>query len=151
MELVVMTLSGKDTKWMCLKVLLDMFDISYSHLRYIFSYSSYGTPVDTWLCYGLPSLEGNPYLINGCKDNYEYYYYGEHPTEECKRCHDSGGYCRTENIYDVDGSVVDKNSTCNHYHDEKGTSLGVILVDRIPRLSMLDQKKRLRFNVFTDF
>ncbi|KAI3798459.1 hypothetical protein L1987_33736 [Smallanthus sonchifolius] len=86
-----------------------------------------GTPVDTWTCSDsrYNSIKGNPYLIGGCKN---FITYEAHPTEECKRCHDSGGYCRTEEIYDVDDSFFSENSTCYYQQEEKRTSLGVILV-----------------------
>ncbi|KAK1410831.1 hypothetical protein QVD17_37372 [Tagetes erecta] len=84
-----------------------------------------GTEVDSWICYQSESLEGNVYLTNGCKYNYDYAYADN--TEECKRCKDSGGYCTsTDIIYDVDGSVYSEKFSCSR---DKRASLGVILVE----------------------
>ncbi|KAJ0463698.1 putative wall-associated receptor kinase [Helianthus annuus] len=76
-----------------------------------------GTTVDTWIC-DLHSLDGSPYLIDGCVESKHV------DTGECRRCEDSGGYCQHDGIYDVDGSVFSETFTCHH---DNRTSLGVIL------------------------
>ncbi|KAL8193856.1 hypothetical protein R6Q57_026098 [Mikania cordata] len=68
-------------------------------------------------CDTSPSLEGNSYLIDGCKDkDYD---------NECRKCENSGGYCtNSDRILDVDDLVFSEKFYCYH---EKRTSLGVIL------------------------
>ncbi|KAM0038350.1 putative protein kinase RLK-Pelle-WAK family [Helianthus debilis subsp. tardiflorus] len=82
------------------------------------------TPVDAWICSNDngKSLEGNPYLVDGCRD-YEL-------TEECRRCRDSGGYCERDEIYDIDGSLFSRNFSCNEFlssGSSKRLSPGVII------------------------
>ncbi|KAM0038861.1 putative protein kinase RLK-Pelle-WAK family [Helianthus debilis subsp. tardiflorus] len=77
-----------------------------------------GIIVNTWRCYPWSS-KGSPYLIDGCDSPFKV-----DPTEECKRCEENGGHCRSDRIYDIDGLVFSQNFICYHY-DRK--SLGVIL------------------------
>ncbi|KAK1410835.1 hypothetical protein QVD17_37376 [Tagetes erecta] len=82
-----------------------------------------GTRFGSLTCYKYSSIEGNPYLIDGCKSNPDNYNHDN--TEECQRCIDSGGYCTsTDRVYDVDNSVFSEKFGC--YRDKK-VSLGVIL------------------------
>ncbi|KAK1410829.1 hypothetical protein QVD17_37370 [Tagetes erecta] len=80
-----------------------------------------GTPVYTWKCSMHSFSEGNPYLKDGCKDGAVG---SEDPTDECRRCKDSGGNCRREKMYDIDGFLFSDDFSCYH---ESRTSLGVIL------------------------
>ncbi|KAI7756673.1 hypothetical protein M8C21_017550 [Ambrosia artemisiifolia] len=88
-----------------------------------------GTTLDTWNCSYIhrypPHITGNPYLIDGCFYNYSTG--EEEPTEVCKKCRESGGYCRSYQIYDVDGLLFRQNFACYHDGDGQRTSLGVIL------------------------
>ncbi|KAI7751109.1 hypothetical protein M8C21_020514, partial [Ambrosia artemisiifolia] len=80
------------------------------------------TTVDTRRCYMLSSItKGNPYLLDGCVESE---HDEEDPSGECKSCKDSGGYCGSDAIYNLDGSVFDHTITCYHYNRP---SLGVIL------------------------
>ncbi|KAL9995448.1 putative protein kinase RLK-Pelle-WAK family [Helianthus debilis subsp. tardiflorus] len=78
-----------------------------------------GTLVDTLRCYNLSSIEGNPYLEDGCKD------ISDVDSGECRRCIESGGYCSSNSIYSVDEFILSNNFTC--IHDGERTSLGVII------------------------
>ncbi|KAJ0854229.1 putative protein kinase RLK-Pelle-WAK family [Helianthus annuus] len=94
-----------------------------------------GTPLDTLKC-NMRYLEPDPYLADGCNSNGHNGY--EQPvSEECRRCRDTGGLCASNDIYDLDGLVLEQNFTCyeipSYYYDlydndhKDKTSLGLIL------------------------
>ncbi|KAL8246540.1 hypothetical protein R6Q59_007756 [Mikania micrantha] len=99
----------------------DQFACCYYHAQRGMVNLFDGTKMDSLTCYMSPTLLGNSYLEDGCKDTD----HGIDSTEECRRCEDRGGYCRTrDREVDVDGSVFSEKFYC--YHDKRA-SLGVIL------------------------
>ncbi|KAF5768455.1 putative protein kinase RLK-Pelle-WAK family [Helianthus annuus] len=79
-----------------------------------------GPPVNTRRC-GRESEEDNPYLKDGCK-TYE-------RTEECRRCRDLGGNCKSSPILDIDDTVYNWNIACYDvkWKPSKTNLRGVIL------------------------
>ncbi|KAK9050458.1 hypothetical protein SSX86_030573 [Deinandra increscens subsp. villosa] len=70
--------------------------------------------------YRYMELEGNLYLRDGCRLR-----------KECAECRDSGGFCRYDPEYSVDGLVSEKNFTCDHggySYDERKSPSGVIIL-----------------------
>ncbi|KAK1411217.1 hypothetical protein QVD17_37763 [Tagetes erecta] len=76
-----------------------------------------GTSVYTWDCYFPQDFTGNPYLKDGCV-------YISDDTG-CGKCN---SYCRSEDIFDVDGLFISRNFTCYQDVARKTISVGVVIV-----------------------
>nr|XP_043631122.1 wall-associated receptor kinase-like 2 [Erigeron canadensis] len=78
-----------------------------------------GIPLDSRKCTSNVYYEGNPYIEDGCDVN----------DEGCANCTRNGGYCSSDPIYNIDGSVYKPNYHCKYFpnYKQRKSLLGVIL------------------------